>query len=398
MAITHKPLSPPLIQYRIGDIKLVSAGDVVKKFTFSRDILTGADRHRIEIIAPRFQGINLARIHREVPLVFRFGYAGGPVSEVIKHRMIDFDIDISSDGTIISITGGDSSLLVNRGTRNKGYLGKKISEIVEELARENRLKFDIEETKGTYTLRQVWKSDMQFIKQILLPRAVSARSGRADYDCFFEGNVLHFHPPRYTNEVYKKYVLASGEGSHKIKRFHLSFRGELSNAQGGLISRVDGYNPFTKEPLSFTATDENTEKEILGPKTILMDSPTRESRYYTQAAHSDFEVENEAKARWMKAHRARYSGWMEVEGDPLLKDGDTLAISVPADDKSNYVISGRYLMQGVTHVISNKTYQSIISIVRNGILDGEHELQGTKRKNLRERDSRVVKQRVREID
>jgi len=376
--------SPPVLEYRIGDQDVISPASVVESFEFSSVISPpGADVHQVTIANPQFQGFNAQRIQERQEISFRFGWAGEIDRAPIRRALlVDYDVVFEGRSSRLTITGADKSVEINRGTRNQAYVEKPISSIVQEIAGRNGVSADIEETRGAYTLRQVWISDIQFITRVLLPKAISAKTGRGDYDLYFDGKgVLHFHPPKLGNQVYKKYTLSDGGGP--ISKFRVFFRGEYSNAAGGLSTTAFGYDPFEKRTLQFTARDTTTrEKDPQGTKSFLFSLPraATDGRFlHNGYPITQSGVENEAKAQFYAAHRKRYGAVAVMTGDPFIEPGKQVSIQIPTDAGGRFhLLSGRYLVEGVRHLIDADKFVSVLSLTKSAAADGEETVSGVR--------------------
>ena len=394
MPENNKGYNSPLIEYSMGGSRYSTEKDEIAQLDYVSSILSRSNMHRITI--PNFTGV----LDSKDKITFKFGWTGGNLCDAHVAWLYgsDFFFD-SPDIPDAIVTGCDYSLNINRGEKNRGFTKKKMSDIVREIASDNGLEPVVEDTVGVYTVRQIWMSDIAFIKKVLLPKAVSAKNKRGDYDIYidYKGR-LHFHTPDYQNQVYKKYVL----GTQDVREFRLTFHGEISNALGGLETKIHGYDPFEKEVLSFVANDGSTgEKELLGIKTTMLDLPrgVQTGRYYHEVDETKQEVENTARARWYRAHRIRYTALLKILGDPNLEAGEVVSVIVPLPNGEDHYSSGRYLVQVAHHAVTRgKGYFTFLYLARNGLLEGDTTLKGTKRKGILERaKGAIVKEAKRQL-
>lgn len=394
MATENKGYNSPLIEYSLGGSRYSTERDEIAQLDYVSSILSRSNMHRATI--PGFSEV----LDSKGKITFKFGWTGGNLSAAHQAWLYGSDYFFDSpDVPDAIITGSDYSLNINRGEKNRGFTKKKISDIVRQIASDNGLEAVVEDTVGVYTVRQIWLSDVAFIKKVLLPKAVSAKNKRADYDVYidYKGR-LHFHTPDYQNQIYKKYVI----GTVDVREFRLTFHGEISNALGGLETRMHGYDPFEKEVLKFVANDASTkEKELLGEKTTMLDLPrgATTGRYYHEVDETKQEVENSARARWYRAHRIRYTGVLKILGDPNLEAGEVVSVIVPLPNGEYHHSSGRYLVQVAHHMVTRgKGYFTTLYLARNGLLEGDTTLKGTKRKGILERaKGAIIKEAKRQL-
>lgn len=387
-----QPKAAPYLEYEVGGQKF--AFRHVTGFEYLSTI-NGARTHSITVVTEHNEEI-IRGLQREQKIVFRHGYAGGPLSAPVVHRLVDYAIAFGGNGISVTICGSDRSLFINRGVRCRCFNEMRISDMVATIAQEHKLQSEIEATDGKFTLRQIWVSDMQFIASELVPRAMSAATGRADYNIYVAGDTLHFHPPHYSNKVYRKHVFGQNKMPH-LRELSVRFQGELANANGGLSARAHGYDPFAKQAITARVDNATTpEKELLGAKTFLLDLPypAQAGRYFHRYQGENLAATTaEAKSAWYHAQRARYRARMVTDCDPGLEGGAVILLLIPTA-QGYHLLSGRYLVEQVRHVIDARDHYSEIMMVRNGLLAGEDDLVGVKRTDIAEADNSgmVVKQ------
>lgn len=378
---------PPQVIYQIGKQKPYQFVNEAFEFVVTESLVERST-HKFVLLDPFFDRFDFQNTERDV--FFQFGWTGGPLSEVRSAILCDYDVDLGGVGSTINFTSSDKSIDLMLGQRNIGYSNLTISDIVRRIALLNNMVADVEETDGTYSLLQCWRSDFSFIKTELTPRAISKKTGQGDYYCFVDHlGVLHFHTPRYNNKVFKKYTYASNTNTKVIKEIKFGFRGQVTNMLGGVSVQSFGYEPIQKLKIEEFANNPTTlEKEVFGSKTDLLDSNLKNSvgGRYTHATQgiNPTQIRNEAKARYYKAQMSRYWGYLKVVGDPLLLPGVVISIAVPIRNGGYHPFSGRYLVVETRHRITNTEYYTELILARNGILQGKDDLVGVKREETQE--------------
>lgn len=139
-------------------------------------------------------------------LRFRLGY-GSPAAAIWlpwQQHIITFYsglLQSSGDQTRHELEIETSDALYTLGRSNKTVMRKgRISDMVAQIADENRLEAVIEPTQGIYAFAQSYTDDTTMLYTRLRPRAINGKS-RGNYVCYVRDNVLHFHTPDYQTEV-----------------------------------------------------------------------------------------------------------------------------------------------------------------------------------------------------
>lgn len=370
------------LDYKIGDVPVVdpTKPSNLIKFAYIDSINTNVERHYVRVLDQRFDVIERVILGGKVDIAYKFGTGGGTVSESRKARVSMYESAFQVKGNVLDIFGTDLSLMANRGVKNRAFVKKTISEMVEQIAQENNFTPIVEPTDGTFTFRQTWISDIAFIQQVVLRKALSKNTGSGNFNFYFQnGNELHFHTPTFTErgrKIARRYDLGAPSG---VLAFRLRYNGEMVNALGGLSIGVTGYDPEQKSTIPIPMNDtEAGYVPLMADKAFDLALPkgTEFGRYYAVPFHSKEEVTGWAKKRWHTSTRGRYVGRMVVVGDPLIRAGDLISIRVPSI-RGVHPHSGTYLVESCVHTCSSRRmFVTKILMSRSGSMRGVDTLPG----------------------
>lgn len=315
---------------------------------------------------------------------FRYGWDEGAMSNWKRMVMAVYDLEYTLDGSILNLWLIDNSLL-STGGLSRSFGTVKISDIVQQIAEESGFDFVIEPTKGEYSFRQNNIDSMLFIKNWLLPRAISKKTGRGDYRLYIKnGKELHFHTPDYNKVIYKTYKIFN-EGDHAVSSFR--FRLNLNSIFGSGVNRelyVQGYDPINKTMLDSIVTDAETpEKVRLGRKIPTQLTSGEGGTFIGVPFKTQAEVEEMAKQLWYTTDLNQVTAKMKMLCDPGLEPGRLVDIALQNDYTGGLANgSGRYLVNDIitSMTLTPLRFRSIILLGRNALSIGETEVIGVEPK------------------
>jgi hypothetical protein len=117
------PKASPYLEYNIGQHNLPFQHVVAFEYLST---IQGARIHKITVASDHNESVirDLQCSHK---IVFRHGYAGGPLSSPITHWLTDYEIVFNALGINLTICGADRSLWINRGVRNRCFNNMPVS-------------------------------------------------------------------------------------------------------------------------------------------------------------------------------------------------------------------------------------------------------------------------------
>jgi hypothetical protein len=259
-----------------------------------------------------------------------------------------------ADSTEILFDGMDLGSQLIQGYKDSAiYKGKRVSEIVEEIASRVGLQTDVKATSDTFTLWQCNYPDAFFLRYVLLPRAYN--ENRSDYLFYIKnGTTLVFGPPNLT-AVKVNFALpprgGDQEGIINVEEHEFDLRDTLLAPMRSLSTVVRGYDPIRKRYIEVTADD-----STVGPPTLARTGvvpPVLPSRAVMingpyPIKYDERGVQKTAEAIWSFGHRLRYECRIAVRGLLLLNPGDVFRID------SRHWMGGKWLCSGIRQWLSPK--------------------------------------------
>ena len=363
--------------------------DKLISFSYRSSIDSQAETSTLKLIDTTYDKIENILNEQGADVVFRYGYetqlSNTKKAFVTKHYPV-----YEANGAKLYIETTDPTALMNRGSKNKGYYGK-VSGIVQQIAENHNLKTEIEETDFSQLLINAYATDIAFIRDILRPRAIAARTGRGDYDVYMsEGKVLHFHPPDFTQNARGVYTFSQADRS-KLRGTVLQYipfcNAEDSVREGGINYTISGYDYRQKTSLRHIASNSNSSGKVVVARKVRADSTNLPksytiNRYSNTAFDSQKLVNNAARTRYSHADRIRYSAYVRLVGDPTILAGDIINIVMPKPDGNVglHHSSSFYLVHTVEHTIfldqGAIKYNTEVFLIRSGSLLGKERLAG----------------------
>ncbi len=315
---------------------------------------------------------------------FRYGWDRSTMSKW-KHMVVaSYEMTYTLDGSAVDLWLVDKSFLAVPVGASRSFGTIRISDIVKQFAEENNLSYVIEPTKGEYSFRQNNINPINFIKDWLLPRAISNKTGRGDYRFYFRnGTELHFHTPDYSKIVYKTYKIFN-EGDHVVSSF--KFKVNFNNKFGIGLNRalqVQGYDPINKKDLVSTITDDDTPEKVRLGRRMPSYLSFSGSKYIGVPFKTQAQVEEMAKQLWYVNDLQQITGKMKMICDPALEPGRLIDIALQNDYTGGLANgSGRYLVNNIITTMSTTPlkFSSIVLLGRNAMSIGEADVVGVEPK------------------
>lgn len=323
---------------------------------------------------------------------FQFGYTTGATSPVYSGFIMEYVPQFLMDGIRIHVKGMALGLNCHKKIKTRAWKGKKISEIVTEIATDNGFKpvvdttnkvevqEDLDTTEQKDKIWQQHHTDLNFILTKLQRQAERASDGASGYVLYFdyEKSELHFHPPK--NEEAPVRTFKWREKMKDILSFEPHYNGGLL---ASLLWGSSSQAPSTD--LTNTETQPNLKSQTVGggggpqtdPSKTKTEKPSSEVAF--QSNGRDYSVQPDqyfglraAKYWWYRyAWIAAFTGTLNIVGNPLVKPFKKYDIQMQKPDGSLHWTSGLYWCNGIEHSINGGEYQTNLSLWRTGAKGGE---------------------------
>lgn len=376
--------SSPILEFMIGGNPVELFPKYFKKMVILERATTGSSYAFFKFFDDRWTMLEDLFLDSKDKVSFRYGWVDSEVSKWKNMVVAVYDLEYTLDGAILYLWLMDQSMLSSGGL-SRSFGTVKISEIVQQIAIESNMEYVIEPTKGEYSFRQNNVYSIDFIKNWLLPRAISEKTGRGDYRFYIkDGKELHFHTPDYSKVVYKTYKIFN-EGDHVVNsfRFRTNFRTMFGTGANREL-HVQGYDPINKTELDSIVTDESTpEKVRLGRRMPVHTTSAGGSKFIGVPFKTQAQVEQMAKQLWYEYDLEQITARMKMLCDPGLEPGRLVDIALQNDYTGGLANgSGRYLVNNIvtTMSLAPLKFSSIVLLGRNAMTIGQTEVSGVEPK------------------
>lgn len=309
----------------------------------------------------------------DAPVLVRWGYeeAGERINSDWRHVYTAFLRSRYEPTNVeVYLEGLDLGQRLNESYRpSQVYKNMRVSDIVSNIAKNAGLEADVKATKGRYHICQNNLPDAWFIKNELLPRAVS-ESGESNYYFFIKGgNTLVFRPP-VLEDAADAFVLTlppEEEQPKNIRLLEVEYRRVTLAPMGSLVTEVRGFDPIKVKPISFKADDNTVQFKKLSRKGPTL--PIEPSRVYLTTGpyypeYNSEDVENEAKAVWGANARSLYRVTLDVPPQVTVKPFTVSKLDIVDQNGQPHFTTGKYLVRGVKQLITGDEYRTILYFER----------------------------------
>jgi hypothetical protein len=375
----------------------------MQSFTLENDTDASA-RFTLQVVDPSWSDIDRRIFYApDNKCSFHFGYEAGGVRSKLWDGYIDSVVpSFTIDGIMLTISGfgtlGKLAVIkktysypdVNRdGLDNFAPPHKWVQLIADRYG----LKTDIEECEevlmpdgffGTEPVpmrfSQNVASDLQFIKNILAPYAISKKTGRAGYVVYMlADNVLHFHPLR-AEEKPKETFIYMRDPASEVLSFEVDHQGGVMAAAKGYSKvTVATYDKLTGQPSSIVKDNDTVlEKVRLSGHIIPTGQDVAMKTDRASGLRSTLPEVNVASAE-ARAFYHFYRGWNSTGVNAKLvivgTDKDTVQIgrtcTVVVKEPNSvggdyHYTTGNYIIQGKTDELRNGSWTTTLTIQREG--------------------------------
>lgn len=274
---------------------------------------------------------------------------GDPPELLMDGEVTSIEAEYDALGTRAVVRGYDLSHRLAAGRKTAVFTQVKLSDIARTIASDAGLQADVDDSPGTVEhVLQANQSDLDFLYEL---------ARRTGFDCFVEGDTLHFKKPPESSEAPGTGDYASEEPRQLRWNDNLSeFRARVSAVAQVANVQVRGWSVADKEAVVAETAVSATNAELddgptpdeladkIGGRTlVVVDHPVG-----TQDAADAL-----ALARAEQVGSAAFEATAVAVGSPALKAG--VAVNVAGVDPS---LAGKWLITGSRHEFGNGTYKT----------------------------------------
>lgn len=263
--------------------------------------------------------------------------------------------------TALTIEGQALSALMNREAKTRCFESRTRSEVVREIAEEYGFEgefLDVEDTAEVFdVINQTSETDARFLRRL---------AAREEFEFYVDEGGLHFHERRQ-----------DAAPTHVITWYADPGRGDVIsiNVESDLMKRVGkvtvrGRDPLTRTTVEASAANDTADRttlsevvEVVNPETGSTAIETRNATasVHSSAATTQSRASRESAARYRRAERATIKLSMKVVGDPTLH-----AKSIVEVRGISGLLSGKYYVTDVKHIISSSGYVCDLKLTKDG--------------------------------
>ena len=234
----------------------------------------------------------------------------------------------------------------------------RISQIVEDIASKLGMESVVEPTAGEFLYVQSGISDIDFIRERLLPRATSA-SGHGNYFLYVRDNVLHFHTADYQSKVVDfDYYTRSAASIRQIDGIQQAF------GNGGTGIRLIVYDPYTGRSEEILS---DASRALRLGNTIADTTDNPESIKdlgYHLGTNRPEEAVSIANNLYEGSHQVVYTSVLEVERYIGLRAGDFIRLTITPKIGQASPWSGLWLVRNAAITVERGKVTSVYTLTR----------------------------------
>ena len=261
----------------------------------------------------------------------------------------------------LTIEGQATSSLMNRESKTRNWENVTRSEVAQQIAEEHGHEgefIEIDDSEEVFdVINQSGETDARFLRRL---------ASREEFEFYVDAGGFHFHERRQ-----------NAAPTHVFAWYADPGRGDVIsiNVESDLVKRagrttVRGRDPIRRATIESSTSNETADRSTLAEVVEVVDpetgSTSLETRNATASVHptsasNEGRARRESTARFRRAERATIKLSMRVVGDPTLH-----AKSIVEVRGVSGLLSGKYYVTDVKHVISSSGYTCDLNLTRDG--------------------------------
>ena len=284
---------------------------------------------------------------------------GYPGNMSVPHRVV---IKKLKGFMTLTLEGHALSVLMNREAETRGWENVTRSEVAQIIANEHGYQgqfIHIDDTDEKLdVINQISETDARLLRRL---------AAREEYEFYVDDSGFHFHERKQDTTPSHIFTWYSDPGRGDI--ISLNVESDLVKRTGKVT--VKGRDPLARTTIEASTTNESADRATLGDVVEVVDpetgSTTLQSRnatasVQTTAVSTEKGIQRESQARFRKAERRTIKLSMQVVGDPTLH-----AKSIIEVRGISSLLSGKYYVNDVKHVISSSGYVCDLKLTRDSL-------------------------------
>ena len=329
-------------------------GDRIVGFTFD-DAERKADQVSIQL-----DNFDLSLFDREdiaggAVLEVTWGYPGSmaPPRRVVVRKLKGF--------TTLTLDGRATSVLIDREAKTRAFENMSRADVARAIAEEHGYEgtlVDVEDTGEVLeVINQIGETDARFLRRL---------ASREELEFYVDDGGFHFHERRQSAAPTHVFTWYADPGRGDV--LSVNVESDLGRRAGRVTVR--GRDPLTRSTIEETVNNDSAERETLSEVIEVVDpeagATTLETRNATAtvsptSAPTSERAVREAQARFRRSERSTVKLSMRVIGDPTLH-----AKSIVEVRGISALLSGKYYVTDVKHVVSSSGYVCDLKLTRDG--------------------------------
>ena len=261
----------------------------------------------------------------------------------------------------LTVEGQATSVLMNREAKTRNWENVTRAEVARQIAEEHGYEgefIDVEDSEEVFdVLNQSGETDARFLRRL---------AAREEFEFYVDAGGFHFHERRQ-----------SVAPTHVFTWYADPGRGDVVsvNVESDLVKRagrvtVRGRDPMRRATIESSTSNETADRSTLAEVVEVVDpetgSTSLETRNATASVHptaasNEGRARRESSARYRRAERSSIKLSMQVVGDPTLH-----AKSIVEVRGVSGLLSGKYYVTDVKHIISSSGYLCDLKLTRDG--------------------------------
>ena len=289
-----------------------------------------------------------------------WGYPGNmsvPRRVVVKK----LKANIQGSGNTLTVEGQATSVLMNRESKTRNWENVTRSDVAQQIAKEHGYEgefIDVDDSEEFFdVINQSSETDARFLRRL---------ASREEFEFYVDAGGFHFHERRQNTAPTHIFTWYADPG-----------RGDVIsiNVESDLVKRagrttVRGRDPMRRATIESSTSNETADRSTLAEVVEVVDPETGSTALETRnatasvhptAASNEGRARRESAARFRRAERATIKLSMRVVGDPTLHAKRIVEVHGVSG-----LLSGKYYVIDVKHVISSSGYTCDLKLTRDG--------------------------------